>query len=77
VSLASELVTLFHERDYKWKLEDGTLHIPTEEDMQRTLDKIAERVKDEPEGTILSVGRLLANKQAEGLEIYTYIGDYK
>lgn len=76
MSLAEELHDLFVRYDYKWKVSDGTLVTPSVEDMQKTLDKIAETVENEGDGTVLSVGRLLANKQAEGLEIYLYVGDY-
>lgn len=76
MTLASELSDLFHRFNYQWKLKDGSHVIPTVEQIQETLDKIAERVENDGEGTVLSVGRLLANKQPEGLEIYLYIGDY-
>lgn len=74
--MSEELVELFKARNYKWTLQDGSKIIPSVEDMARTLAAIDEKIETEPDGTVLSVGRLLANKQPDGLEIYIYIGDY-
>jgi hypothetical protein len=74
VELEEELKRLFDEKEYRWRV-NGRLKKPTLRDLSDTLEKIKEKLKDEPVGTWLYVGRLIIVKDAGGkLDVYAHHG---
>jgi len=74
IELAQELRKLFDEKQYRWRV-NGRLKKPTVRDLEDTLDKIKGKLKDEPVGTWVYVGRLIVVKDAEGkLDVYAHHG---
>ncbi|AYB71043.1 hypothetical protein SEA_YABOI_251 [Streptomyces phage Yaboi] len=74
MELEEELKRLFDEKEYRWRV-NGRLKKPTLRDLSDTLEKIKEKLKDEPVGTWLYVGRLIIVKDAEGkLDVYAHHG---
>lgn len=58
-----------------WKI-GGTLKLPDEDDLQKTLDKAREALYAEPVPSELEVGGMLIRRvQEELFEVYAYVGD--
>ncbi|WXW92703.1 hypothetical protein SEA_ENYGMA_256 [Streptomyces phage Enygma] len=74
MNLDEELKKLFDEKEYRWRV-NGRLKKPTLRDLTDTLDKIKDKLKNEPVGTWVYVGRLIVVKDAEGkLDVYAHHG---
>lgn len=72
---AKLLAELFNRLGYTWKI-GGVLKIPTQDDLEKTLDKARQALYDEPVPSELEVGRLLIRRvQPDVYETYLYIGD--
>lgn len=61
---------------YKWK-QDGELVTPSPEDIQVGIDRLIERLSDEPVGTGIQGGRLYINKQEGVYDVFIHIGEVK
>ncbi|QFP97521.1 hypothetical protein SEA_SPILLED_257 [Streptomyces phage Spilled] len=72
--LSQELKKLFDEKQYRWRV-NGRLKKPTLRDLEDALEKIKDKLKNEPVGTWVYVGRLIVVKDAEGkLDVYVHHG---
>jgi hypothetical protein len=72
--LAEEIKKLFDEKQYRWRV-NGRLKKPTLRDLTDTLEKIQDKLKDEPLGSWVYVGRLIVVKDVEGkLDVYVHHG---
>lgn len=70
-----KLLDLFVQLGYSWKI-DGELRVPTEDDLQRVLDKAKQTLYDEPVPSQIEIGRLIIRRSKENqFETYLYIGD--
>lgn len=67
--LSRELKQVFDEKGYTWNI-DGVLTVPSESDILETMEKMAEHLADEPDGTWLELGRLIYIKTGEHLDVY-------
>ncbi|AXH67384.1 hypothetical protein SEA_WOFFORD_249 [Streptomyces phage Wofford] len=72
--LTRELKALFDQKGYRWRV-DGKLKKPTLKDIDNALEKITEKMANEPVGTWVYVGRLIVVKDADGmLDVYVHHG---
>ncbi|AXH69735.1 hypothetical protein HWB79_gp075 [Streptomyces phage LukeCage] len=72
--LAEEIKKLFDEKQYRWRV-NGRLKKPTLRDLTDALEKIQDKLKDEPLGSWVYVGRLIVVKDVEGkLDVYVHHG---
>lgn len=67
----------FKQNEFKWSIKDQGTIIPSEKDVEAALDEAARILYDEPEGSHLSVGRLIIERLHKGYAVYMYVGDYK
>lgn len=74
MSISSVAHGIFVKRGYLWKI-GGDRHIPTEQDIQTTLDKMVEVLENDPDSDTIEVGRLLVQKTEQGYAIYIHLGD--
>lgn len=65
----------FFVNGWTWRV-GGELIVPSEDDIAKTLDRMKEVLYTEPDGTQMELGRLIMRKDAEGYEVYVYLGDY-
>lgn len=75
-SLPEWLAAYFKYRQYKWKILGGELIVPSQEDIEEALDQIEKTLYNEGVGSIMEVGRLIAIRQEEGVDIYVHVGTY-
>ena len=75
MEIAEKLESFFILNDLRWKLKDGSKYIPTAEDLQQALDKLAEELDNEEEQTQIEYARLIAKKRAGHIDIFVWIGD--
>lgn len=64
--LANEIAGLFMLNGYTWAFS-GEHKVPTEADIQDTLDRAVERLYDEEPETQLEVGRLIVKKRSDSM----------
>lgn len=74
MSISSVAHDIFVEQGYLWKV-GADRKIPTEEDIEATLDKMMEVLDNDPESGSIEVGRLLVQKTDQGYAIYIHLGD--
>lgn len=74
MTVADEIHEIFKAKGYRWKI-DGELRNPTLQDVKDTLDRMAEVLYDEEDGTQLEVGRLIAKRHRTGMDVYILIGE--
>lgn len=78
--MTSSTVRLLHKifrvLDYEWKLDDGRVIVPTEEDLQEGVDKAMKVLYDEPVPSQAEFGGLIVRRKADNkFDIYLKIGN--
>lgn len=73
-SLAQLISTFFHERGRKWSI-GGQQRFPWEDEIEATLDKMNERLNNEPRYTSIELGGILLKDNEYGRGVYLYLGD--
>lgn len=72
---AALLFDLFRKLKITWKI-GGVRRPPTQDDLEKTLDRARQELYDEPIPSELEVGRLLIRHVRPGVfETYIYVGD--
>jgi hypothetical protein len=74
-AVVSRLAGLFKTLNYRWKIGEE-LQTPTEDDLEKTLDKMKQRLYAETEDSQMQMGQLLVKRYAKDkFEIYLRIGE--
>lgn len=71
--LAKEIKTVFDEKKYTWTV-DGLSTVPTERDILETMEKMAQRLMQEPDGSWLELGRLIFIRTGSLIDVYVLHG---
>lgn len=74
-ALAAEVTAALHRVGRHWKINDK-LVLPTEQDVQQTLDKMIAVLYDK-NYTQITVGGLLVMRNGDHFDVYTHIGETK
>ena len=72
--LADNLAGQFLLLGYEWNFEDGK-RVPTSEDIQQALARMREVLYNDEEAKYIEMGRLVLKREAQGDEVYLYMGD--
>ncbi len=71
--LAKQFKAVFDDRKYQWKI-DGTLTVPSEQDILDTLKEMAERMSTLPDGTQMELGHIIFIKAGSLIDVYLHHG---
>lgn len=71
--LAKEVKTIFDDKGYTWTV-DGLSTVPTERDILETMEQMAKRLSEEPDGSWLELGRLIFIKTGSLIDVYVLHG---
>ncbi len=74
MTIASDLHDIFVKKGYLWKV-GSERRIPSEDDINKALDRIRFVLDNEDDAGSLEVGRIRVQKTDAGMEVYVYIGD--
>jgi hypothetical protein len=73
--VVNRLAGFFRTLNYRWKI-GGELQTPTEDDLEKTLDRIKEKLYAQPIDSQLQLGQLLVKRYAKDkFDIYLRIGE--
>ena len=73
-SCVSGILYEFYTQNTRWKV-DGKFVEPTEDDIGKVLDRLAEAVYDGEENTQAQTGGILVKKQDGHVDVYLHLGE--
>jgi biotin synthase-like enzyme len=71
--LAKEIKEVFDKKGYTWKVAEVST-VPTEHDILETMQQMAKRLDQEPDGSWLELGRLIFIKTGSLIDVYVLHG---
>lgn len=71
--LAKEVKAVFDEKGYTWTV-DGFSTVPTEGDILDTMEKMAKRLNEEPDGSWIELGRLIFVRTGSLIDVFVLHG---
>lgn len=75
MSIASEIEGFFQVRGYTWKV-GGMSHEPTEDDIQKVINRAVDTLNDEPDSEVqLEIGHLLFKKRDGKIDVFAHFGE--
>lgn len=74
MSLHQDIYVHMLVRDYEWVIS-GEKKVPTADDIEVVLDKMRDRLYDEPENTMMEVGGIVMIKRQGHHDVYVRFGD--
>lgn len=63
----------YEHNGYLWAMGGG-MKIPTADDLAKAVNKMVERIENEPDQTKLAMGRLIVEKTGDVYDAYVYVG---
>lgn len=75
VNLLEDLEEQFKVRDFKYRV-NGELITPNKDDLSKILAELRRLLENEPDGTQVSLGRLIMKKQSDHNDVFLFLGEY-
>lgn len=72
-AISGELSKVFKDKGYTWRV-DGSLTVPSQQDILETLEEMARQLEHVPSGTWMELGHLILIKTGRFIDVYMHHG---